>query len=85
VNTVYAESINVIAERGTFSLYVRVIFVIKFRILEIWNKVTIQRNGRALFKLLCPQVLSSIPDRVPEMDENWTFDTCSSLCTKKGA
>jgi hypothetical protein len=32
-----------------------------------------------------PAVLSSIPDRVPEMDKNWTFDTCSSLYAKEGA
>lgn len=34
--------------------------------------------------LLCPPVLSSIPDRVPEMDENWTFSIISSLYAKRG-
>jgi hypothetical protein len=36
-------------------------------------------------KVLCPPILSSIPDRLPEMDENWTFDTCSGLYAKEGA
>jgi hypothetical protein len=35
--------------------------------------------------IVCPPVLSSISDRVPEMDENWTFYTCSGLYAKKGA
>jgi hypothetical protein len=35
--------------------------------------------------VLCPPALSSIPDRVPEMDENWTFRVYSSLCAKGGA
>jgi hypothetical protein len=35
--------------------------------------------------LLCPPVLSSIPDRVSEMDENWTFGDYSSLYAKGGA
>jgi hypothetical protein len=35
--------------------------------------------------VLCPPVLSSVPDRVPEMDENWTFDVYSSFNAKGGA
>jgi hypothetical protein len=43
---------------------------------------------------LCPELvdylLEAVPaspdfDRVPEMDENWTFDTCSGLYTNEGA
>jgi hypothetical protein len=34
---------------------------------------------------VCPSVLSSIPDRVPEIDENWTFGVYSSLYTEGGA
>jgi hypothetical protein len=33
---------------------------------------------------LCSPVLSSIPDRVPEMDENWTFGVYSNVCAKEG-
>jgi hypothetical protein len=34
---------------------------------------------------MCSPVLSSIPDKVTEMDENWTFGVCSSLYAKGGA
>jgi hypothetical protein len=34
---------------------------------------------------MCPLGLSSFPDRVPEMDENWTFGVYSSLHAKGGA
>jgi hypothetical protein len=34
---------------------------------------------------VCPPVLSSIPDRMPEMDENWTFGVYSNLYAKGGA
>jgi hypothetical protein len=34
---------------------------------------------------VCPTVLSSILDRVPEMDKNWTFSVYSSLYAKGGA
>jgi hypothetical protein len=41
--------------------------------------------GMFQLAILCPPVLSSIPDRVPEIDENWTFGVYSSLYTKGGA
>jgi hypothetical protein len=41
-----------------------------------------ERTGKIV---VCPPVLSSIPDRVPEMDENWTFGVYSSLHALGGA
>jgi hypothetical protein len=53
-----------------------------------WNAFFNQPRGIELCHLglvLCPPILSSISDRVPEMDENWTFGFYSSLYTKGGA
>jgi hypothetical protein len=38
-----------------------------------------------LHRVVWPPVLSSILDRVPEMDENWTFGVYSGLYAKGGA
>jgi hypothetical protein len=43
-----------------------------------------QVNWRGQYQLWQP-ILSSIPDRLPEMDINWTFSHQSGLYAKKGA
>jgi hypothetical protein len=43
------------------------------------------RQYDPLLNIMCPPVLSLILDRVPKIDINWTFGTCSSLYAKEGA
>jgi hypothetical protein len=48
------------------------------------NQATIEKVVTSSDQL-CPPVPSSIPDRAPKMDENWTFGFYSSLYAKGGA
>lgn len=42
-------------------------------------------NSEHVIRVVCPPLLSSLPDGLPEVEENWTFDTCSGLYAKEEA
>jgi hypothetical protein len=76
--------ISLVPQHSSRPILTRLYRKLKGLLLETLTNVCSPAELLIVFKV-CPPVLNSITDRVPDMDENWTFDTCSGLYTKEGA